>query len=376
MNQFTKLILSLVLGTGVFALPAFANAQSLTIQNIAPEKVSIPGLIENSANGSGFATIVYRVTVTNTSGVTAQNVVVTEPIPAGLSFLSQGSSPECTLVGSNVACGPITLQGGARKEFFITFLYPNFKFTDPCPAASVTNTAMVTAQNSSTVQSTATTSVVCDRWGFKNKVQISKTAFGNFAAGTSVKYKINLKNNAGTRLELNIVDPIPAGLTFDPTASSSECTSNTATVICTFPFDSGASKELEIGFRVKSDAPCIGVFNMATAYGAGGHVPYVQESNLVQNRIVCQAPTPTPTATPTPSATPTPAPTPTATPTPTPTATPKPTTTPQVLAKVVTPKPRPVVPIPITAKTGAGSLAAVVTLLGAAGLGVTRRLFS
>ncbi|MEK7557308.1 MAG: hypothetical protein AAB538_05000, partial [Patescibacteria group bacterium] len=51
-----------------------------------------------------------------------------------------------------------------------------------------------------------------------------------------------------------------------------------------------------------------------------------------------------------------------------------PVVAPQVKAAVVTP--RPITPVAVTARTGAGSLAAVVTLAGAAGLGLSRRLFS
>ncbi len=89
--------------------------------------------------------LTYLITVQNVSGTTANDVVITDPLPAGTSFIScvvsQGS---CAESGGTVTANIGTLAPGASAVLTLKVSAPQ---GDPC--GPITNVATVTATNDS-----------------------------------------------------------------------------------------------------------------------------------------------------------------------------------------------------------------------------------
>jgi uncharacterized repeat protein (TIGR01451 family) len=77
--------------------------------------------------------IVYSLLATNLGPTTATGVQVTDPVPAGSTFVS--ASPGCALALGTITCSAGTLAPGATQAFSITVL--------ALPGSSITNTATI-----------------------------------------------------------------------------------------------------------------------------------------------------------------------------------------------------------------------------------------
>ena len=101
--------------------------------------------------------ISYTLTVQNASQVQATNVVVTDQIPAGLTYNDILSYSSCAQQGSNVVCNLGTINAGQNGTFTITFDTPAIaNCTNP---VNVVNTATIssTQTDSNQANNTATT---------------------------------------------------------------------------------------------------------------------------------------------------------------------------------------------------------------------------
>ena len=170
--------------------------------------------------------VTYTLTVTNTSTVFATSAVVTDTLPATLSFVS--STPACSAAGQIVTCPLGTLSPGQSVPIALTV-----HIAPDVPAGTVIqNTASVShadtdptpANNTSTVNSPASTASA-DLSTTKAAVEASATAGGTFT------YRIVITNNGpSTALDVTATDPLPAQLAF--VSSPSGCTAIGQNVTC------------------------------------------------------------------------------------------------------------------------------------------------
>jgi uncharacterized repeat protein (TIGR01451 family) len=132
--------------------PCDATASALKTWVAANADLSIvksgPALVQNGSN------MTYNLEVSNGGPATATNVVVTDPLPTGTTFVS--ASAGCTESAGTVTCTIASLPSGASQSFSITV---NVNTS----ANSVTDTASVTADQEdpdpSDNQSSVTTQV-------------------------------------------------------------------------------------------------------------------------------------------------------------------------------------------------------------------------
>ena len=100
--------------------------------------------------------VIYRARVSNSSQVTATDLVISNDLPAELSYRPDLSSSECVLVGSTVECHIASLAPATTWDFFIG--------AESILTGSVESTGLVDAwecdTDSSDDQATATTEVV------------------------------------------------------------------------------------------------------------------------------------------------------------------------------------------------------------------------
>ncbi|TWU41376.1 Large cysteine-rich periplasmic protein OmcB precursor [Novipirellula aureliae] len=167
--------------------------------------------VSNAAPEPG-ATVVYTVTVNNEGPSTASGVILTDTIPAGLTFVSGTlNNQNGTSDGSVVTFPAITLDSGSSATATLTFT------VGATAAGQITNTASVpdlsaagenTIDNNSDTADITVTPVV--------DLTVSKTvSSSNAKAGDTLTYTVTVSNaGPSTAAAVTAVDTLPAGVTF------------------------------------------------------------------------------------------------------------------------------------------------------------------
>lgn len=247
-----------------FTGTSFTNTASVTSgatdPNSANSSSSVTTTIGTSADlsitKSGPASlapgqnIVYTIAVTNSGPSTATGVVVTDPTPSGLTFVS--NSGACT---SPFPCNLGTLNSGQTATITATFNVPA-----GYGSSSIVNTASVsssvTDSNPPNNSATAVTSTTQQA-----DVSITKSGPTSVTAGQNIVYTI-VVSNAGPLTANNVFvdDPTPAGLTF--VSNSGGCTTSFPCAVGTLA--SGQSATITSTFNVPVGFTGASVTNTAT----------------------------------------------------------------------------------------------------------------
>ncbi len=226
----------------------------------------------------------YGITVRNNGPDTANNVVVTDAIPSGLTFVSS-SDNRCSQVGSSIVCNFGNMSNGAQIN--VTF---TFQTSVATVCGTVPNTATVTTttqdDNLSNNSSTATIQVICP---VSADVQIVKTAVTpSIDRGNQGSYGITVRNN-GPDAAANVVvsDPIPSGLTFI-SSSDNRCSQQGNSIICNFG-TMAPGAQISATFTYQSSAattcgPIVNVANVSTTT-TGDNPNNNQSSATIQ--VIC-----------------------------------------------------------------------------------------
>jgi uncharacterized repeat protein (TIGR01451 family) len=224
------------------------------------------------------AQVPYAFTVTNVSEATANNVVVTDPLPEGLTFVS---SPDgCTAANPpNISCTIGTLAPGEVATRNIVTLAAN-----PFPSASVDadglvpNTASVSAPDTNcppagrAIRSTPeavgllqATEEDCESTHplpVLPTVAITKTSVSaSFSPGGLVPYVITV-TNTGPVVARNVVvtDDLPAGLSF--VSSVPTCTASGQLVTCPLgDLERGVTTNIDLVTRAADPFPIESLVN-------------------------------------------------------------------------------------------------------------------
>jgi len=203
-----------------YSLPTYGANGSIT-KNYQPTELDLIASVAPSADlaiaksgPTGVVSgqnVVYTVTVTNYGPSQATSVVVSDPTPANLTFVS--NSGACT---GAYPCNIGTLNSG--QSVTITSTYS----TSPSFSGNVTNTATVssplTDDDSTNNSASATTNV-----GAQADLSLTKAGTASAAPGGTVTYSITV-SNAGPSPAANVevADPTPTGLAF--VSNSGACT--------------------------------------------------------------------------------------------------------------------------------------------------------
>ncbi|MGA8807068.1 MAG: Calx-beta domain-containing protein [Thermoanaerobaculia bacterium] len=94
-----------------------------------------------AATAAGNTNVAYTITVTNNSATGATNVIVTDPLPAGATFVAATATQGSCTNGAPITCTLGSLGGGATATITLTLKMPNSNTT-------VSNTATVSASES------------------------------------------------------------------------------------------------------------------------------------------------------------------------------------------------------------------------------------
>jgi uncharacterized repeat protein (TIGR01451 family) len=190
--------------------------------------VKTASVVTNVDAGQAYS---YTLAVTNNGPGAAASVSVTDPLPAGVSFVSaSGTGWTCGQALGTVTCTIPSLALGAANPITINV-------TAPAGAATLTNTATVASavtdptpgNNSST--NILTVVPVAD-------LTITKTpSSGAVTGGNAFSYTINVSNaGPSTATSVTVTDVLPANVLFTGASGTGwTCGQAAGTVTCTLP---------------------------------------------------------------------------------------------------------------------------------------------
>ena len=220
--------------TSMYSIPANYNGASVTntasvtsaasdtngANNTSTVTTPVAASADLSINKSGPASftpgqsVTYTITVTNNGPLSATNVFVTDPTPAGLTFGS--NSGACT---TSFPCALGTLTSGQSATITSTFNVPA-----GYSGTSISNTATVSSStndaNGSNDASTATTPLAA---GGSIDLLVLKGGPATANSNSQITFQVSVSNNSSlTATNITVTDPTPAGLSF--VSNSGACT--------------------------------------------------------------------------------------------------------------------------------------------------------
>ncbi|MGB7326927.1 MAG: SdrD B-like domain-containing protein [Rubripirellula sp.] len=187
------------------------NNSSTATTSLTPVFDIVVDKTVDSATPAIGSTVTYTVTLTNDGPSRAEGIVLTDAIPAGLTFVSATMGTQAgTVSGSNISFPAVALAPSATTSATLNFT------VNSDAAGTITNTASVpdlsaAGENDITNNSDAIDITVTPVVDLAITKAVSDTTA---AAGDSLTYTINVVNN-GPSSATNVVvtDTLPAGVT-------------------------------------------------------------------------------------------------------------------------------------------------------------------
>jgi uncharacterized repeat protein (TIGR01451 family) len=167
--------------------------------DVAIEKSMTPSPLVPGKEGE------YHLKVTNKGPGTAEGIVVSDPLPNGVSFVS--APQDCSIAAGTVTCEGGSLAAGASRTFDLKVKVASS--LQSCPS----NTATVTSSTPD-LNTSDNTSQVCPPVGREVDLQIEKSARPTtLTSGGQVIYTLIVKNNGPSDASaVKVVDPGASGL--------------------------------------------------------------------------------------------------------------------------------------------------------------------
>jgi len=211
---------------------ATAATQSYGTVCLIPVRISLTKNANKLSVSSSGDTIQYTVTYTNPSTVTIPNVVITDPIPAGMTFASASRSPVVgTLTTPAVnGTGNVVWTVGSVAAGGTGTLTINLNVTTSITGSTTTNTATLTDDYTPNVTASISAAIASPN------VLITKRASGsNYVPGDSFSYTLSVVNSGtGAASSVVVTDTLPTYLTATSFTSS-------ATAVAAINITSGGS---------------------------------------------------------------------------------------------------------------------------------------
>jgi uncharacterized repeat protein (TIGR01451 family) len=207
--------------------PNTANNSASATTNISAASADLSITKTGPASVNVGQNINYSMTVTNAGPQNSSNVVVTDTLPAGTTFVSASTSlGVCSQASGVVTCsvGPLTVGQSATISIVVT----------ANTAGTKTNTATVSGNeadpNTANNSSSATTSV----GAVTVDVRIDKTGPASVTSPSNISYSIVVKNLSTTLPATNVTvtDTISSRASFVSVSTTQGVCSGTTTVTC------------------------------------------------------------------------------------------------------------------------------------------------
>ncbi|GEM_PF-1629650 len=215
-------------------------------------------------NVNAGAAYSYTLTVTNNGPAPASGVSVTDPLPAGVTFVSaSGTGWTCNQAAGTVTCTMPTLAVGPANPITINV-------TAPVSTGALSNTATVSSSTTDPTpgnnSSTNNLTVVAQA----DLSMIKTASTSQLLPGYPYSYSLTV-HNAGPSgaTSLTVTDPLPAGVTFVSASGSGwTCGQAAGTVTCTLPTLAASTDSTPITINVTAPNAVGSKSNVATVSSA------------------------------------------------------------------------------------------------------------
>ena len=149
----------------------------------------------------------YTVTVSNNGSSTANNVVLTDTLPAGVTFVSASTAPTSTS-GQTLTWNLGNIAAGGSTVITI-----NVNVT--ATTGTLTNSASVTTDSVEGGNGATDNSDDCSSTAKAPDIAVAKTCPVDMIAGTQASYSVTVSNSgSSTANNVILTDMLPAGVTF------------------------------------------------------------------------------------------------------------------------------------------------------------------
>ena len=235
---------STVSGGGDSDLTDNTSSSTNPVSNIADLALTKTASKEQVVIGETFT---YALTVTNNGPSKATSVAITDPLPAGLSFVSATPAPGCVIqpITGTLGCAVGTLNSGASHTVTVTV------HVDGSAQGTLHNEATVGAQQTDPNPNNNTGSDDVEVLGADLKVTKTKKSPASVFTGNTVVYEVKVKNQGPSDATgVVLTDSLPAGLT-NVTTNQGSCTVAEPTVSCVVgSLANGATWTVEVSGKV------------------------------------------------------------------------------------------------------------------------------
>lgn len=236
----------------------------------------------------------YVLTLENAGPAATPDVSVMLPVPAGLTFLPDVGTPECTLTGGTIVeCAGFGLESGETRSFTVLMDVPP---THACPTDLTASAVAMFGGDDWFLPNNAdsvTTAIECEPMA---DVGVSMTGPSSVERGDNATYRVNASNAGPSFAGLATVSiPLPVGFTFDESTSTQGCSQNGADVECQVSdFGADTSRTVDVTFTVGS-AECGTTTDLLASIDATEVDPNPGNnvSQTVVTDVTCEAETPT-----------------------------------------------------------------------------------
>ncbi len=212
------------------------------------------------ATAAADTDVTYTVTLSNIGELDALAVQLTDPLPAGMTFVSATPAPSgfsCAESEGLLICLSASLPAGASRTFTFVFHIdaqnpPGTVFTNI--ATATTQTADANDENNSGVAVTMIPEVTAD-------VGVTKNGPGSAGPDTDVVYTIVVTNGgSGAATNVTLSDTLPGTMTFvavqQQSGTAFSCTPSGNAIACTAAsMPAGASATFELTGHIPAGTP-------------------------------------------------------------------------------------------------------------------------
>ena len=215
-----------LIATAVVLVCGSATAAARSVPARAAGTADLSVTLSAPATVNQGEEIVYAATVQNAGPDGASGVVLTDPMPTGLSFDSSNSTSGCSLVGSTVTCQLPSIPANLHLAPRVTFRTASTGTVSNTVNATANETDPTPGDNSASAQTTVGPPVSAD-------LGVRLTGPGQVDEGQSFFETLAVSNSGpDTSTGTSATLTVPAGLSPD----FSGCTASASGETCTFAY--------------------------------------------------------------------------------------------------------------------------------------------